>query len=226
MKKILILLVIISMFVTSSAFAADQQFHFVVKHIFDSTEITTVDEYGTAGTEYTIQPLTNQEIEEYEDGIWEVAYTSIDGGNSQIEENYDSVIIWPTRATTITLIPDDTAVEYHYVFSKNVHVVYEWEGAPESVTLPIDEHGYKDGAYTKETINIDETYKAGDVVEEGNYLYTFSGWTKNKKNNKIIIINGNWDRIEKEIEKEPVVEEPIVIPPKEDYVPEPPHTGI
>lgn len=69
MKKILILLVIISMFVTSSAFAADQQFHFVVKHIFDSTEITTVDEYGTAGTEYTIQPLTNQEIEEYEDGI-------------------------------------------------------------------------------------------------------------------------------------------------------------
>jgi hypothetical protein len=55
----------------------------------------------------------------------------------------------------------------------------------------MDNHGYKDGAYTKETVVIDDSYKVGDVVEEGNYVYTFSGWTKNKKNNKIIIVSGS-----------------------------------
>lgn len=68
MKKILILLVIISMFITSSAFA-DQKYNIVVKHIFNDTEIVTLDEYGTAGTEYTIEPLLNQEIQGYDDGI-------------------------------------------------------------------------------------------------------------------------------------------------------------
>jgi hypothetical protein len=53
------------------------------------------------------------------------------------------------------------------------------------------------------------------VVEEGNYVYTFSGWTKNKKNNKIIIVSGSWEKIEKE---------PIITQPEE--TPEPPDTGI
>ena len=141
MKKIFALLAIICFGIGGNP-TTETRYQFIVKHIFDSIEIVTKDEYAIAGTQYTIQPLLDQEIEGYDDGIWEVAYTSIDGGNSQIGETYDDIIIWPTRATTITLIHDNTTVEYHYVFSKNVHVIYTWENSPNSAVLPMDNHGY------------------------------------------------------------------------------------
>jgi len=132
-----------------------------------------------------------------------------------MEENYDDVVFLPNKTTTIILIPDDTSVEFHYVYSANAHVTYEWENAPSLVTLPIDNKGYRDGFYTKDPIVIDETYKAGDVVTENNIEYTFSGWTKTKINNKMYLIKGSWS--DKAIPQEE---------PEEENIPEPPHTDI
>ena len=72
-------------------------YHFTLYHYFEENGIKISsklerDEYLLAGTEITVSPLKNYVIEGYEDGIWEVAYVNIDGGNSQIEENYDDVI--------------------------------------------------------------------------------------------------------------------------------------
>ena len=52
-------------------------------------------------------------------------------------------------------------------------VDYTWDNAPSSATLPTDKNSYKSG----ETVKVDTTYKAGDTVTEGGYVYTFSGWT-------------------------------------------------
>lgn len=196
------------------------QYHFTVSHYFEvngSTVSTVVEKdiYAPAGTAFTIEAITDHHVDGYEDGIWENAYTSIDGGNSQMEENYDDVVFLPNKSTTIILIPDDTSVEFHYVYSANAHVKYEWENAPSSVTLPIDNKGYRDGFYTKDLIIIDETYKTGDVVIENNIEYIFSGWTKTKISNKIYLIKGSWS--DKTIPQEE---------PKEENIPESPHTDI
>ena len=52
-------------------------------------------------------------------------------------------------------------------------VDYIWDNAPSSATLPTDKNSYKSG----DTVKVDTTYKAGDTVTEGGYVYIFSGWT-------------------------------------------------
>ena len=52
-------------------------------------------------------------------------------------------------------------------------VDYTWDNAPSSATLPTDKNSYKSG----DTVKVDTTYKAGDTVTEGGYVYIFSGWT-------------------------------------------------
>lgn len=226
MKKTLILFGLVLIMVLTIGNVSPNTYHFTLYHYFEENgiEISSKlerDEYLLTGTEITVSPLKNYVIEGYEDGIWEVAYVNIDGGNSQIEENYDDVIFWPTKSTTFTLIPDDTEVGYHYIFSANAHVQYEWDNAPASVTLPIDNKGYADGAYTKEAIVIDSTYSQGYIVIENNIQYTFSGWTKQKINNKLYLIKGSWT-----IEEIVIPQEEIVEPQNTEYIPQPPDTGI
>ena len=126
MKKLFALMIIIIVFLISSGFTNEDTYQVIVRHIFNETEIVTVNEYAPAGTQYSVEPLRDKIIDGYEDYHWELAYASIDGGSSQIGETYD-VIFLPTRATTFTLIHDDTTVEYNYVAYKNLHVSYQWE---------------------------------------------------------------------------------------------------
>ena len=79
-------------------------------------------------------------------------------------------------AKTFTITADTTV---HGAWSKasvstpEYNVVYEWDNAPSSATLPTDKNSYKSG----DTVKVDTTYKAGDTVTEGGYVYIFSGWT-------------------------------------------------
>ena len=80
-------------------------------------------------------------------------------------------------AKTFTITADTTV---HGAWSKapvptpEYNVVYEWDNAPSSATLPTDSNSYKSG----DTVNVDTTYDAGKPVIENGYVYTFSGWTE------------------------------------------------
>ena len=68
---------------------------------------------------------------------------------------------------------------------------------------------------------IDSTYSQGYIVIENNIQYTFSGWTKQKINNKLYLIKGSWT-----IEEIVIPQEEIVEPQNTEYIPQPPDTGI
>lgn len=221
---------------------SSSNYHITVKHIYEDNgkvikEIVTLDEYAPAGTQYTVQTIESPTLSGYEDGVWEMSWGKIEGGNSTLEENYHDLTLLPLQSTTFNLIPDNTYVEYHYMYTPNLHVVYQWTNAPESAQLPIDNKGYRNGYIYRDSIKLDKTYTKTSVIEEGNYTYTFSGWKMSKVENNIVYLVGSWEKTEKPVEEEPEVPETPTEPekpskptkpkkPKEEKVPEMPRTGI
>ena len=50
-----------------SGFTNEDTYQVIVRHIFNETEIVTVNEYAPAGTQYSIEPLRDKIIDGYED---------------------------------------------------------------------------------------------------------------------------------------------------------------
>ena len=118
------------------------------------------------------------------------------------------------RATTFTLIPDDTTVEYTYKFYPNIQVSYQWENAPSSVVLPSSAE-YRNSAYHKDKIVVDSTYVNGSQITENGEVYTFTGWEKTQSEKNVIIFTGKWT-----VEAQPQE------PETEEDIPPMPHTDI
>lgn len=229
MKKfILLALVAISAIIFTGSTTT---YHITVSHIYEHngqeiSRVVTLDERAPAGTEYTVQTIESPTLTGFEDGVWELGWGVIEGGNSTLEENYHDITLLPLQSTTFNLIPDDTYVEYHYVFTPNLHVKYQWTDAPDSATLPIDEKGYRNGYIYRDKITLDKTYKQGSTIEENDKIYTFSGWKVDHIADNIVYLIGSWTAEDKPHEEEPPVVEPDKPEEKEEFVPEPPHTDI
>ena len=78
-------------------------------------------------------------------------------------------------------------------------VTYSWTGLPEgtSVTIPVDNHVYLEGA----AVTLDTTYTSTTTTKVGHDTYTFSGWTSvdpalvdGKMPGSNVVVSGTWTK--------------------------------